>query len=162
MGAVSLGYGADGKRMRRKVSGKTKQEVRAKLQTPHQELNAGVKSSSTYTVRQAVGDWLREGLDGTSDRTRTLYVVLSLLAGIASSGPSRLLSYVWPSTRRNSWLEPAKRACISKGHKHYGRWRARPCTRDAAEDQLLTWYVESFGCRVNLVSPCYGPDIKKH
>ena len=29
MGAVSLGYGPDGKRVRRKVSGKTKQEVRA-------------------------------------------------------------------------------------------------------------------------------------
>ena len=73
MGAISLGYGPDGKRIRRKVSGKTKQEVRAKLQALHQELNAGVKSSSTYTVREAVDDWPREGLDGTSDRTRTLY-----------------------------------------------------------------------------------------
>lgn len=73
MGAVSLGYGPDGKRIRRKVSGKTKQEVRAKLQALHQEVNAGVRSSSTYTVRDAVDDWLREGLDGTSERTRTLY-----------------------------------------------------------------------------------------
>jgi len=73
MGAISLGYGPDGKRIRRKVSGKTKQEVRAKLQALHQELNAGVKSSSTYTVREAVDDWLREGLDGTSERTCTLY-----------------------------------------------------------------------------------------
>jgi hypothetical protein len=73
MGAISLGYGPDGKRIRRKVSGKTKQEVRAKLQELHQELHAGVKSSRTYTVREAVDDWLREGLDGTSDRTRTLY-----------------------------------------------------------------------------------------
>jgi integrase len=73
MGAVSLGYGPDGKRIRRKVSGKTKQEVRAKLQALHQELNAGVKSSRTYTVRDTVEDWLREGLDGTSERTRTLY-----------------------------------------------------------------------------------------
>ena len=37
MGAVSLGYGPDGKRIRRKVSGKTKQEVRAKLEALHQE-----------------------------------------------------------------------------------------------------------------------------
>jgi len=73
MGAISLGYGPDGKRIRRKVSGKTKQEVRAKLQALHQELNAGVKSSSTYTVREAVDDWLREGLYGTSERTCTLY-----------------------------------------------------------------------------------------
>ena len=73
MGAVSLGYGPDGKRIRRKVSGKTKQEVRAKLQALHQELNAGVRSSRTYTVREAVEDWLREGLEDTSERTRTLY-----------------------------------------------------------------------------------------
>src|SRR5215472_6415592 len=73
MGAISLGYGPNGKRIRRKVSGKTKQEVRAKLQALHEELNAGVKSSSTYTLREAVDDWLREGLDGTSERTRTLY-----------------------------------------------------------------------------------------
>ena len=38
MGAISLGYGPDGKRIRRKVSGKTKQEVRAKLQALHQEM----------------------------------------------------------------------------------------------------------------------------
>jgi hypothetical protein len=63
----------DGKRIRRKVSGKIKQEVRAKLQALHEELNAGVKSPSTYTVREAVDDWLREDLDGTSERTRALY-----------------------------------------------------------------------------------------
>jgi integrase len=73
LGAVSLGYGSDGKRIRRKVSGKTKQEVRAKLQALHQELNAGVKSSRTYTVRETVEDWLCEGLDGTSERTRILH-----------------------------------------------------------------------------------------
>jgi hypothetical protein len=73
MGAVSLGYGPDGKRIRRKVSGKTKQEVRAKLKALRDELTAGVRSSSRYTVRQTVEDWLREGLDGTSSRTRTLY-----------------------------------------------------------------------------------------
>jgi integrase len=73
MGAVSLGYGPDGKRIRRKVSGKTKQEVRDKLKALHQELNSGVRSSRTYTVRETVEDWLCEGLDDTSERTRTLY-----------------------------------------------------------------------------------------
>jgi integrase len=73
VGSVSLGYGPDGKRIRRKVLGKTKQEVRERLNALHKEPNAGVRSSSTYTVREAVDDWLREGLDGTSERTRTLY-----------------------------------------------------------------------------------------
>jgi integrase len=93
MGAISLGYGPDGKRIRRKVSGKTKQEVRAKLQALHQEVNAGVKSSSTYTVRQTVEDWLREGLDGTSDRTRTLYEgLLGPLLDAIGARPLRVLS----------------------------------------------------------------------
>jgi hypothetical protein len=70
---VLLGFGPDGKGIRRKVFGRTKQEVREKLKTLHQELSTGVRSSSTYTVREAVDDWLREGLNGTSERTRTLY-----------------------------------------------------------------------------------------
>ena len=88
MGSVSLGYGPDGKRIRRKVFGKTKQEVRDRLKALHQELNAGVRSSSTYTVRQTVDDWLREGLDGTSERTRTLYEGL-LGRCLRSSAPGR-------------------------------------------------------------------------
>jgi hypothetical protein len=93
VGAISLGYGPDGKRIRRKVSGKTKQEVRAKLQALHQELNSGVRSSSTYTVREAIEDWLREGLDGTSDRTRTLYEgLLGPVLDAIGARPLRILS----------------------------------------------------------------------
>jgi integrase len=73
VGSVSLGYGPDGMRTRRKVFGKTKQEVRERLKALHQEMDAGVRSSGTYTVRETVEDWLREGLDGTSERTRSLY-----------------------------------------------------------------------------------------
>lgn len=93
MGAVSLGYGPDGRRIRRKVSGKTKQEVRDKLKTLHQEMNAGVRSSSTYTVRQAVDDWLRDGLDDTSERTRTLYEgLLQPVLEMVGARPLRNLS----------------------------------------------------------------------
>ena len=51
-GAVSPGFTPDGKRIRRKVSGKTKQEVRDKLKALHQELDAGLRSSTRYTVRR--------------------------------------------------------------------------------------------------------------
>ncbi|MGH3152651.1 MAG: hypothetical protein ACRDOB_18240 [Streptosporangiaceae bacterium] len=37
VGASSLGYGPDGKRVRRKVFGRTKQEVRDRLKALHQE-----------------------------------------------------------------------------------------------------------------------------
>ena len=89
VGSVSLGYGPGGKRIRRKVFGKTKQEVRDRLKALHEELNSGVRSSSTYTAREAVDDWLREGLDGTSERTRTLYE--SLLEPVLEVIGARLL-----------------------------------------------------------------------
>ena len=44
VGSVSLGYAADEKRVRRKVSAKTRQEVRDKLKALHKEMDAGVKS----------------------------------------------------------------------------------------------------------------------
>jgi integrase len=56
-------------------------------------MDAGVRSSSTYTVREAVDDWLREGLDGTSERTRALYEgLLGPLLEIIGNRPLRLLS----------------------------------------------------------------------
>lgn len=93
VGAVSLGYGADGKRLRRKVSGRTKQEVRDKLKALHAELDAGIRSSAGYTVRRAVEDWLREGLDGRSERTRGLYEgLLEPVLEIIGGQPLRSLS----------------------------------------------------------------------
>jgi integrase len=73
VGAVSLGFGPEGKRSRRKVFGRTKQEVRDKLKVLHKELDRGLRTSATYTVRQAVDDWLAGGLPGRAERTRSVY-----------------------------------------------------------------------------------------
>ncbi len=72
-GAVSLGYSPDGRRVRRKVSGRTKQEVKDKLGELRRDLEAGIRRpDSRYTVAQAVADWLREGFDGRSRKTVAL------------------------------------------------------------------------------------------
>ena len=68
-GVVSLGFGADGKRIRRKVSGKTKAIVQDRLKTLHGDLESGVRASPNYTVRRAAEDWLKEGLNGRSAKT---------------------------------------------------------------------------------------------
>jgi integrase len=72
-GAVSLGYTPDGqRRIRRKVSGKTKTAVKNKLKALHADLDTGITPKagySAYTVRQAAEDWLKEGLDGRSAKT---------------------------------------------------------------------------------------------
>ena len=72
-GAVSVGFGPDGKRVRRKVSGKTKQEVRDKLKALHAQLDSGLQPAAGYTVQAAVDDWLEHGLSGRSPRTVQLY-----------------------------------------------------------------------------------------
>ena len=72
-GAVSLGYGPDGKRLRRKVGGRTRQEVKEKLEKLHADLTAGIAApDGRYTVGQAIEDWLRDGLDGRAAKTVTL------------------------------------------------------------------------------------------
>src|SRR5215470_12533003 len=72
-GAVSLGYTADGqRRIRRKVSGKTKTAVKDKLKALHADLDTGITPKagySAYTVRQAAEDWLKDGLDGRAEKT---------------------------------------------------------------------------------------------
>jgi hypothetical protein len=70
--AVSLGY-KGGKRVRRKVTGRTKTEVRTKLRDLRRDLDSGIRPRATYTVGDALDDWLANGLSGRSDRTRELY-----------------------------------------------------------------------------------------
>jgi hypothetical protein len=68
-GVVSLGFDADGKRIRKKVSGQTRTEVKDKLDALHSELDAGVRSAAGYTVEKAVADWLDEGLPWRTAKT---------------------------------------------------------------------------------------------
>ncbi len=71
-GEVMLGYTEDGKRHRRKVSGKTKTAVLDKLKELHRDLDQGIVPKTgyaNYTVRQAAEDWLANGLDGRSAKT---------------------------------------------------------------------------------------------
>jgi hypothetical protein len=73
VGAVSLGHAGDGTPVRRKVYGKTKQDVRLKLKTLRSDIEAGVGAPASYTVQAAVDDWLAKELSGGSERTLTLY-----------------------------------------------------------------------------------------
>src|SRR5215469_4472156 len=85
-GSVSLGFSPGGKRLRRKVSGKTKTEVKDKLKELHSDLDAGVQTSASYTVDQSVADWMSEGRDGRSASTlrRDERILRPVLASIGS------------------------------------------------------------------------------
>jgi integrase len=73
VGAVSLGYSASGTRVRKKVMGRTKTEVRDKLRELHTQVDSGVRPRRNYTVNDALDDWLESGLDGLAPSTVTLY-----------------------------------------------------------------------------------------
>jgi hypothetical protein len=73
-GELTLGYTGDGKRQRRKVSGKSKAAVVDKLRDLRLQLDTGITPKPGYvhyTVRQAAQDWLESGLDGRSAKTVT-------------------------------------------------------------------------------------------
>ncbi|MFE5548310.1 tyrosine recombinase XerC [Streptomyces sp. NPDC056534] len=90
IGAVSLGYTPSGKRHRQKVSGKTKTEVRLKLRELKKELEAGRKASATYTVEQAVSDWLKHGLKGRDTASIDTYRSLATNHVVADLGRAKL------------------------------------------------------------------------
>jgi site-specific recombinase XerD len=72
LGEITLEYTEDGKRVRRKVSGKTRVAVVDKLRELHTDLCQGVvpkTGHANYTVRQAAKDWLANGLAGRSAKT---------------------------------------------------------------------------------------------
>ena len=73
IGAVSLGFSPAGTRIRKKVTGRTKTEVRDKLRDLHKQVEGGLRPRRRYTVEDALEDWLAHGLDGVSARTVTLY-----------------------------------------------------------------------------------------
>ncbi|MFE9800809.1 tyrosine recombinase XerC [Streptomyces goshikiensis] len=90
IGAISLGYTAAGKRNRPKVSGTTKTEVRRKLRELKKELEAGAKAPANYTVKQAVEDWLVQGLKGKASTSIDTYLSLATTHIYAELGTVKL------------------------------------------------------------------------
>ena len=85
-GVVSLGFGPDGKRIRRKVSGKNKAIVQDRLKKLHADLESGVRAAPNYTLRRAAEAWLKEGLQGRSAKTvkKNENVLAPILAAIGA------------------------------------------------------------------------------
>jgi hypothetical protein len=61
VGAVSLGFSPSGTRIRKKVVGRTKTEVRDKLKELHKQVESGLRPRRRYTVGDALDDWLAMG-----------------------------------------------------------------------------------------------------
>jgi integrase len=68
-GAISCGYDALGHRIRVKRKGRTKTQVKDRLREVVEDLEAGVTAGLSYTVKDAVDDFLDKGLKGKSQTT---------------------------------------------------------------------------------------------
>ena len=116
-GVVSLGFGPDGKRIRRKVSGKTRAVVQERLKALHSDLDSGVKASPNYTVRRAAQDWLTGGLEGRS--AKTVKKNENVLAPILTVIGSRRLRELTADDVRQALTAMAGRystAAVAMGH----------------------------------------------
>lgn len=74
-GVISLGYGLDGRRVRKKVTGSTKVEVLQKLRDLRSELSTGgAVPDDRLTVAAFLDRWVSTSLPGqVSDRTLDSY-----------------------------------------------------------------------------------------
>jgi integrase len=76
-GAISLGFDGKGNRQRIKRKGRTKAIVKDKLIKAVGDRDAGLKTVESYTVAQAVQDWLSKGLKGRDEETTTANRILA-------------------------------------------------------------------------------------
>jgi integrase len=64
-GAVSLGYDANGRRIRKKVSGRTRAETVEKLRKLRQQVDTGIVPNDRLTVGAFLDRWLSVNIPGT-------------------------------------------------------------------------------------------------
>ena len=116
-GVISLGFAPDGKRIRRKVSGKSRTVVQDRLRALHDDLDSGVRARPNYTLRHAADDWLREGLDGRS--AKTIKKNENVLAPILTAVGARRLRELTAADVRQALNTMAARystAAVAMGH----------------------------------------------
>ena len=90
---MSLGFDAQGQRIRRRVTAPTKTAAIEAMAALREELGQAPRSSRAYTVRHAVDDWLERGLPGRSERTREAYkYALALVLAKIGHRPLRELT----------------------------------------------------------------------
>ena len=100
-GSVSLGFDAQGKRIRRRVTGRTKTECLEAMTRLREELGQAPKSSRKYTVANAFADWLADGLPGRSENTRDTY--RSAVGPLVERIGHRPLTELWVASRTGQW-----------------------------------------------------------
>ncbi len=139
---VTLGFTPEGKRDRRRVTGRTKSEVQDKLKALHADLDMGITPKagySAYTLRQAAEDWLREGLHGRA--AKTIKKNENVLAPILRAIGSKKLRELTAADVRQALSRMAARyssAAVTMGHNALTRAIRHAESRDLVGRNVAT------------------------
>ena len=102
-GSIDLGFDGRGNRIRIKRRGRTKAMVRERLIQAVDDLEAGIKTSDSYTVGEAARDWLEKGtrdLDGSTIETYRILIDKHLVPEIGAIKLKKL-----NATHVDHWLD---------------------------------------------------------
>jgi len=102
-GAISCGFDQNGKRLRIKRKGRTKAQVKDKLREVVDDLEASVTPGLSYTVRDAVDDFLGKGLRGKSPATIANYRSMADQNIVPQIGSIRLKELT--AARLDAWMD---------------------------------------------------------
>lgn len=103
IGAISLGFDGKGNRRRIKRRGRTKEAVKDKLKKVVDALETGIDASGSYTVADAVRDWLARGLKDRDASTITANRILAEQHVIPLIGAIKLKELT--ADQVDEWLE---------------------------------------------------------
>jgi integrase len=133
--SLTIGYTPDGKRIVKRGSGKTKTAAKQKLREIIRDYEDGtVTDGKSYTVAQAVTDWLKFGQSGRSTDTVTRNTILADTHIIPSVGARKLRELTADEVDR--WLaEKAKILSTDTLHKLHSILR-RAVTRAQAREKV--------------------------
>ena len=102
VGVAQLGRDGRGKRVRKKVTGKTKTEVRKRLAEIIRDHEEDLLTVSDITVAEAISEWLEFGLSRTSESTKSNYETLSRNHIVGRIGAYKLRNL--KATQIDRWL----------------------------------------------------------
>src|SRR6202167_5250288 len=103
IGAISIGSDGSGNRRRIKRRGRTKAAVKGKLKKAVEALETGIDAGDSYTLAEAVRDWLDKGLKGRDEDTKTVNRILADQHVIPLIGAIKLKELT--ADQVDEWLE---------------------------------------------------------
>ena len=133
--SVAVGFTPGGKRIVRKAAGRTKTEARAKLKKLIRDYDDGLaQAERSYTVAQAVTDWLEYGLTGRDRATIAANLSLATQHVIPALGARKLVDLSAEDVDR--WLAAEAKTLSTRTVTELKAILRRSITRAQARDKV--------------------------